>query len=366
MNLLARQVRIARLLSRAQYGRAFKSAKSSIERLLDAGRVEQANEVYIGLCRTLQGLHDEIAGIRFFVRPDEQRKLRNLRSSLSRLKYLTDIQKFNREKDEYATLQLVRLRMRDLEEPFGYLMRVYNRLLEYKSIQDKFRHGPFTIVNTYGYREDEYEEILKVLDKAAEAVKQAGFGRLLYGDVDFTVGIRAAGSYNNRNDTIRLNVASDYRYSNVYTLVHEFGHRYWYKFTTPAARDAYEDEFGGKAGYLTLEKREDMWRALQYAKYSPGRAKLYLDDLSLLPELLERWKEIMTRNGWQTRDVIRNPEQFDWMYKRFVVPNRKLDRPYGDVMDVSVTDYGNSDVLEDFAEIFAHVVMGMKVSPDAI
>lgn len=93
---------------------------------------------------------------------------------------------------------------------------------------------------------------------------------------------------------------------------------------------------------------------------------ILLDDPRLFPELLARWKEIMTRQGWATKDVLRHPEQFDWMYKRFVAPTRKLDRPYGEVQDVSVTSYGNTDVLEDFAEIFAHVVMKMSVAPDAL
>lgn len=366
MNLSARQVMIARLLSRAEYNRAFKKAKTSIDRLMDAGKRDVANEVYIKLCRTLRGLHDELAGIRFFVRPDERRKLKNLKDALRRLRYLTDVDKFEREDKQYERLQLVRLRMQDLEEPFNYLMRIYNRLLDYQSIQEKFKHGPFTIFNSYGYREEEYEDVMRVLDKAADLVKRAGFGRILYGDVEFTTGISAAGSYHNRNDRIKLNVLSDYRYSNVYTLVHEFGHRYWYKFTTPAARDAYEDDFGGKAGYLTLKQREDIWRALQYAKFSPGKTKLYLDETRLFPEVLARWKEIMTRQGWRTKDVRRNPDEFQWMYKRFVVPNRKLDRPYGEVQDVSVTDYGNTDVLEDFAEIFAHVVTGKSVAPDAM
>ena len=166
----------------------------------------------------------------------------------------------------------------------------------------------------------------------------------------------AAGVYVNQSDLIYLNVESKYRFDAVYTIVHELGHRYWYKFLSDPQREAYEDAYSGTSRNLTLEDREAMYLALEKANFDPKLAKTFLSG-PLRDIFPEYWK--------LAKGIFQSPNVSPEMKKRnFTLPKVKYfhfesERP------TSVTDYGRTNVREDFAEVFAHVVMGLKLTPDA-
>ncbi len=340
----------------------FQQQKGRIEALAHDEKLEEAISLFEQATAPLIEVSQMLEGVRV-ERADK--KFENLKLLLQRARRFTDIQRIRKdgEGDPKLTQRVLLGRLDLVEDTLKSLARVEGRIDEYKAVEKTFRHGPFEVENLYGFKPEEYQEPLKVLDAAAAEVAKAGYSSILYGKVLLrnVKGAGWAGMYQKEPDTIDLNVEAKNRFDAVFTLVHELGHRYWFKVLSAAARDAYEDAYSGTAQNLTLPQREEMWAALVATGFDPKAAKKRLP-----PETADvfplYWKERTKSTGIATpQDFARNGEGAK---RNFIVPRLKYYHLDGN-MPTSVTDYGRTSVTEDFAEVFAHHVLGKPLTEDA-
>jgi hypothetical protein len=102
--------------------------------------------------------------------------------------------------------------------------------------------GGFTIIPMPGVKKAETEAVLEALDTAAEKIR-AKFPQVLYGKVFFSTHLSAktAAHYVYSDDTIHIGVRARKRFDDIYTLIHEFGHRFDHKFLKDDVRKAFWD-----------------------------------------------------------------------------------------------------------------------------
>jgi len=100
---------------------------------------------------------------------------------------------------------------------------------------DKYKVGPFTVHNTLQLEGDDLAKTNKVIEAATKFVKSSGIpgaAKTLYGDV-FVVGKLQGHNtlawYNIRDDHVYLRPLLKANLDATYSLVHELGHRYWFK-----------------------------------------------------------------------------------------------------------------------------------------
>ena len=299
-------------------------------------------------------------------RSTERTKLQNLYTRLATLDILTTT-------TDNLTMHGVWDRLTRIPNLIASISRMADRIQDYTTRPKEMIHGNFTVINNFGYTTEEIAGPLSVLDATTEKIKDAGFSQVLYGTI--VLGNKAprdnwAGTYIMSADLIELAQNARHRFDIVYTLVHEFGHREWYKFLTPEQQQQYEAAYAGTAQYrLTVEDRQRFWNALLAVDFNTRR----------LPQVLSAEEAAIARSYYtsqitkEIRDLLRSKRMAWEMWQdlvdntalfRFVRPNTPL--VYPTVKSVSVTDYGDTSVKEDFAEVFAHVVLGMQVKPDAL
>ena len=352
------------LLPAREYRRRYEQARDRIEAALRADDLDTALQVWADLVAPYEPIREFVNGLHI-ERKDEARKFKNLKDAVAPLKYMTNPAYLYHLGEDPISVRAMLIRSLDvLGDTTGFLSRHLDRIQDYGAIEKEFQHGPFTVENKYGYRPDGYTVPLQVLDKAAEYLRSAGYGNLLYGKillVGNATGKGYAGRYVPTSDVVLLNVEAHYRKSNVYTLVHEFGHRHWHVTLTRDAQEAYTNDYQGSEPYLSVDDRKAMFNALVKAGFSVTKAKGDLGPTlaeAIGPYMQETWEMSMRElRAWFNR----KPAEVEQIVVR---PRSTYVRIKGR-RPVSVTDYGRTNVKEDYAEVFAHVVMGKPISEDA-
>lgn len=350
----------------APYVKSFSRLKALIEKNLLNGDVASARKRFQDLGEALKPLATMLDGVRF-ERKDEQRKMKNVIDWLHRLKYPFDPKYLNQ--DDARVQAWISQSLDTIGEALKSLYRVRDRLQSYSQVEKEFSYGPFTIVNRYGYRPEEYADSLKLLDTATEMIRAKGFGKVLYGKV-YLVGKQQgrsyAGMYVESEDRVLLNVEARNRFDSVHTLVHELGHRWWNKMLSSGERSTYEDHYLGTAqGGLTVQDRQDMFQALVQAGFSPRRAQGYLRDKSLSESLLDWFKYVFS--GQRQQDLVAAYQRGEgWVEKNFVRPKQRMVFLTEDTPTVTVSAYAKTNVKEDFAETFAFYVTGKSIPPEVM
>jgi hypothetical protein len=158
-------------------------ARARITPLLrDESRVEELKQVYLTMAEKVRPLASALEGV-YLQRPDEARKLKNLQAWLRTVDRRTRPDLFDNAEDAREVQIAVHMYLEDLESALKSIIRSGPRIEGYTQIEKTIRHGPFTLVNSFGFRPEEYSEPLRLFDAATEAVNKAGFGAALYGDV---------------------------------------------------------------------------------------------------------------------------------------------------------------------------------------
>jgi hypothetical protein len=341
--------------------RDFERSRRVIEQALSQEDVDKAEGLFVELGRDLDPLATLLKDV-VIQRSDEQRKIKNVKQWLRRLTYPFDPKNLVGDSQDKAAW--MRLGLETVEEALKSLSRVQERLEGYSQVEKTFQHGPFKVINKHGYTQAEYDEPLRTLDAASAELKKAGFGSVLYGDILLVTDKSGhyAGMYRNSSDDVLLNVEARNRFDAVYTLVHEFGHRYWYKVMSSGQRDAYVDAYAAGKG-LTVEDREDMFQALVQTKFGPRMAIRYLRNPALGKVLPDYFKETIGGTGMTGEYLERaHSRGEEWVYRNFVRPRLRyylLDKNPPE----TVTDYARTNEKEDFAETFAHYVLGKPIPP---
>lgn len=337
-------------------------------------------------------------------RPEEQRKFRQMRNALEKVVY-----PFLGDPDDYYHEDMVNIVIDPSEyvestlKALRYLKNYWHRIERYQKVQREIPHGPFTLINEYGYQPGEYDKELAYFDKAATLVKKIGFGKLLYGKVllttTSTLGENTIGMYDPRMDGISLAVdwvsmTKDKREGPVPILIHEFGHRLWQKFLPTRAKSNYVLEYGWISGADVAA----WWERLVANNFVLAKTTREVDLELVADEIAWRWKKAVKATTdyqeisvKQMRQILRSgkdmpigPESSQWrvivkpeavlkqlkrvffglgMYHQETVP---LDyyKPRTPVPARSVTWYGETDPEEDFCEAFMFYCMGWKMEPE--
>lgn len=196
------------------------------------------------------------------------------------------------------------------------------------------------------------ETYIDLLDKAYQDLKRKGFGKVWYGAILITHGdyeklgdaekaayARAgyknlesrAGTYHSGEDIVKITAPPEAYFQT--TVIHEMGHRYWFKFMTPAKRAKFEMLVEGtytkahavmlNQDRLTDDARDDMqtiWRKLESGQEPSVLEKDFLEEL---------YKNLGIRAGiplvsqYATSDIR---EAFAEVFERYVSESN-LSRP---------------------------------------
>lgn len=108
--------------------------------------------------------------------------------------------------------------------------------------------GPFKVHNTIGADAKHFAEIQALVESAIRALSTTrDFKKVLYGDV-FVVGqlasSKTAAWYNVKGDDVYLRPLAKKGQDDLSSLVHELGHRYWFKFASMDQKKAVIRLFG--------------------------------------------------------------------------------------------------------------------------
>lgn len=298
------------------------------------------------------------------------RKFSRMRNTLRRLTKL-DIHHCLRTHNSRCLEEASTKTINDLK----YVAKYWNRIEEYRAIEEEIRHGEFLIVNDFGFSPDEYEGALEVLDRATHRIGRSGkFERILYGKVILTTA-RALGSrgndiisglYNGGMDTVSLAVEATFSPASVGSLVHEFGHRLWRKLLTKEERAKYVRSFG----WIGRDQMEQAWKLLEKSNFRLAPVLKQFSDPILKATIKDYWNSALakykrifgSRSNQEIRDDLENASYGQGQLKLYFLGTEDFYEPAVLVPLSSVTRYGLTDPEEDFCETFMFYCMswGMK------
>lgn len=152
--------------------------------------------------------------------------------------------------------------------------------------------GPFKVHNTIGANEKQFKEIQGLVESAARALSTTrDFKKVLYGDVFIVGQLKDSGTaawYSLKDDDVFVRSLAKKGVDDLESLVHELGHRYWWRFTTPDQRRAIQSLFTGLDKRL-FPSRYSMTDYMEFfaecfAFYTLGKMK---------PDLLKKFEGVL-------------------------------------------------------------------------
>lgn len=107
--------------------------------------------------------------------------------------------------------------------------------------------GPFKVHNTIGANEKQFGEVRGLVESASRALSTTrDFKKVLYGDVFIVGQLKDPGTaawYSLKDDDVFVRSLAKKGGDDLGSLIHELGHRYWWRFTTPDQRRAIQSLF---------------------------------------------------------------------------------------------------------------------------
>lgn len=251
-------------------------------------------------------------------------------------------------------------------EPWGKKLRTLELASQATDEDREFKHGDFMVTPMPGVTKAETDGALEALDAAASKVR-AKFPEVLYGKVFFSTHLSAKTSahYVHADDTVHLSVRARKRFSDIYTLIHELGHRYDHQ---KFLKSDFRKEFWALSTRREFEKvvfdeklRDTIaTEAVEIAK--ARKAKKPFRGMS--PEL-EMWASEPMNTRW-VKDVMTdflNGHTDEATLHKQMKGNRDVTITTDKLLHgpLSVTPYGATKPTENFAEAFAHYVLDMPM-----
>ncbi len=251
---------------------------------LDAGDVDLSKVEFKGVIEVLKRIteayrpggywHEEDVSKVPWLSALNDRQLKTVQRTFDRAREL--LQALQREE------QMMGLEHRSAKGTHGQNVASLRAFLPQLKVIDKLagsherrsQHGPFVIVPMPGVTKAHASNVLEALDEAAELLRRR-FSRLLYGDVYLKTTIRdngrgAAAAYDFKHDIMQVNVKANHRVSDVFSIVHEFGHRYDNKFLSQELRDRFDALKVSISDYGATDARENFAEAFAFYVLNMG------------------------------------------------------------------------------------------------
>jgi len=228
---------------------------------------------------------------------------------------------------------------------------------DYEDIKESFSEtsletkvGNFLVHNNSGFPPEVIDRISFALRLASKEISSSGFGYVLYGDVyiEGNVGSGwAAAWYNIDNDYVvfRADIAKvDDKV--IHDIAHELGHRLWFRFPERIRKDYYKRLYNYKK------------RSIEPPKPLPGQEYVFDEDHKLIVRDTFTYLNKKTHNMSKgvSLYVVQGAEEFptEMSVRKFNKYFRLWSAKYKGVF---VSSYASRDEQEDFAEMFAFMVM---------
>lgn len=218
--------------------------------------------------------------------------------------------------------------------------------------------GKFVLVPEGGLEEKKMKEAASLVSRAVSLIARAGFRDVLSRMVMKVSAISepglVAGQYYIEKDTINIPPLG----MMVETMVHELGHRNWYRVLTNGDRGYWREAFHGNLIEIT---KEDVEEVVEYAR------KPFEVDKNLPGSIREAIAAYMARHADDPvapykavyfKENMHHHDNFSFWeetWKKDLVGQR--------VMKNFVTDYANTNEKEAYAEVFMRYVMGKTIPP---
>lgn len=237
-------------------------------------------------------------------------------------------------------------------------------------VESEIKHGQFTIIPIPGITKKQVTDALAALDEATGKIQQK-FPKVLYGKVFLSKHLQknVAAWYDAGTDTLALNVEAKKRFNDVYTICHELGHRHDFKLASKeckrkcwdlSTRKVYETvEFDEKLRVQMADEGVEMVKLKALGKPIPPMSQHFLMWLkSPHPHHKGDVRDLTTAylKGKLDEDGLRAALKGKENAK--LITGKILHGP------LAVTSYGATKPGENYAEAFAHFVLGMDMPPE--
>lgn len=255
-------------------------------------------------------------------------------------------------------------------EEWGKKLRTLEIASQADDAEVAIERNGFTVIPMAGVTKAEIDGSLEALDAAIAAVRSK-FPKVLYGKVFLSthLGGKTAARYMYNDDTVHLSVKARKRFDDVYSLIHELGHRYDHKFL----KDELRKRFWALSTQKVYEKLQfDAKLREQVADEAVSLAKARAQGRPVpnpSPELV----------AWlKSPDGPNNPRELTTKFLNLQITEKELHDGMKGTKDsevttekvlhgpLSVTTYGATSPTENFAEAFAHFILGKSMPPEFV
>lgn len=205
--------------------------------------------------------------------------------------------------------------------------------------------GPFTLVNVGGFSDKQMQDVVKVVEKAAQLIRAKGQNRICYGNIQVTNTISNAKTlafYSISTDEmfIRGNLKGKQGPA-LSTVIHELGHRLHFKFLKSkdrAIKDIYKAiKRGDDLAFEEELKNKEHWPE-PGEEISDGKRDFVVEGVGL-----NRTHEYVIKLVWKEDPRFKASLHLrNWLARKGVNPSS------------FVTGYAKTNHEENFAEMFAH------------
>jgi hypothetical protein len=253
---------------------------------------------------------------------------------------------------------------------WGKKLRTLEIASQAEDEERNIKHGPFTVVRMPGITQADVNGSLEALDAAADKIRSK-FPQVLYGTVYLSTHLssKTAAHYVYDDDTVHLSVNARKRFSDMQTLIHEFGHRFDHKFLHNKELRTLFWDLSTKTVMETVRYDEKLRRAVANEVIQIALARKNGTVMPVMSKDLERWVRSPWGVGPYIKTVIANflSGKFDEAKVRSeVMGSQDRDIETGVVLHkpLHVTEYGGTKPSENFAEAFAFYVLGLPMPPE--
>ncbi len=237
-------------------------------------------------------------------------------------------------------------------------------------LPEKVKAGPFTLINTGGFKDSVLAECAKVVGAAAHQLQSHGLGSVCYGDVLISNTLHTSNVlafYLVQKDEmfVRANLKGK-EGAAIQTVVHELGHRLMYKFLTSKHREI-ENIYNTIKSKSSAARSEAIIQVLKDPALTPKPGDTFVSNGE---EYTVTGLDVSAR-GVSVQLVAKKPPEglHPGLTLRAKIPLEAYAAQKGILPKVNhsgfVTGYAATDAAENFAEMVAYFCLG-RLPPDQV